>query len=869
MRNRINRRKWVRGSFWAASLLAVVCAAVPARAVDKEPDPADVALAARFAELAQNTTRGQNPVDATFRMAAVLFEAAGRLDPTDPRYPHLQAEAMIQARDPVGALKALRAYLALRPDDQFAMVQFAELVTSSFESLDKRLAYLRDKVADQRIAPEVRAHLAFRASQVCAERSDAEGVKQYLDAAIKLNPLSLEALRVYYAQTSPTATPLQRVVTLMAVLRSNPNQSEAMMSLAQQLGDVGLAQQSAQFYGLAANLAGRNGKGVSRDEALNYGCELYIIAQSAMTKQIVDQLLSVNFSDYELALLRLFAERGVDGGDFTEKSQLQAQNAFANRVVSLRKLGGDTTATTRPVDSTSQVELGDLAADIAKVKTGIKLPPADPAVPGAPTPPTPDQIRDAWAGLLADLAWYQLYFQNKAGEAKVTTDLLKSLVGEAAASVARLEGWNFLLSGRADEAKVKLSAIAETDAIARLGLIKLAATPATVAKTKADGEKLLLEHASGIVAVTIVDALREVKPSLAPSAGKVQPILAELTKFPTAWLQILDKPAAFYTISVEPVRVANPYGDPIIVRVTVKNTGDYPITIGPDGVLHSDLWFDAFFRGMTQQGFPGTAIDRLAGPLVLQPSATAVQDVRIDQGALSGALQTSPLPSLQLVVQVRTNPAGNNTLLPAGQTNTNSRSIERVGFNLERFTSLITTIAQGNNAEKLRSIDLAGALASILAQPANNEQTKQGAVQLIEAVRAAQKDASPSVAAWAAGAIALRTPEADRPAAIQRMINDAAWQTRCLGIAVAGILPPETQRSVVRQLAEKDPDPIVKQYAACALEISGMNQAATKPSSAPATTPAITPAITPSSGRDTFSPAPRASTGPSTKPVTP
>ena len=78
-----------------------------------------------------------------------------------------------------------------------------------------------------------------------------------------------------------------------------------MKGSAQQLADVGLAQASVAFYGLGVTLSSRAGKGVSRDEAIGYGCELYLLNQSAMTPQIVDQLLPSNFADYELAMLRL------------------------------------------------------------------------------------------------------------------------------------------------------------------------------------------------------------------------------------------------------------------------------------------------------------------------------------------------------------------------------------------------------------------------------------------------------------------------------------------------------------------------------------------------------------------------------------
>src|SRR5207248_1563783 len=107
-------------------------------------------------ELGQNTVRAQTQTisDATFKLAAAMFEAAARLDPTEPRYPRLQADALLQAREPEAAIKALSAYLALRGnDDRFAQIQFAELVAARYEVLDERLAYLKDKVANNQVPP--------------------------------------------------------------------------------------------------------------------------------------------------------------------------------------------------------------------------------------------------------------------------------------------------------------------------------------------------------------------------------------------------------------------------------------------------------------------------------------------------------------------------------------------------------------------------------------------------------------------------------------------------------------------------------------------------------------------------------------------
>ena len=144
----------------------------------------------------------------------------------------------------------------------------------------------------------------------------------------------------------------------------------------------------------------------------------------------------------------------------------------------LHKVMGDTTATTRPVESLTPVDFGDLTADVRKLKANPKPAAVESPAGAAPAPParTEQQLHDAWANFLADLAWYQIYFLQKPDEAKPTIDALRELTGEKAPVIARLEGWSFLVNGHADEARVKLSAVADTDALSRLGIIKLLAS---------------------------------------------------------------------------------------------------------------------------------------------------------------------------------------------------------------------------------------------------------------------------------------------------------------------------------------------------------------------------------------------------------
>ena len=224
------------------------------------------------------------------------------------------------------------------------------------------------------------------------------------------------------------------------------------------------------------------------------------------------------------------------------------------------------------------------------------------------------------------------------------------------------------------------------------------------------------------------------------------------------------------------------------MTVTVQNVCDFPITLGPDGVLHQDLWFDAMFRGVAQQTFAGTAIDRLGGPLVLQPRGVIQQNVRLDQGPLvadaAGESRSRRCRSSRDCGRIRT---ALTASAPADRSCTMLRQhrADRVSASTA-LPACSNVLQRGDNGEKIRAIDLTSAVTGVLLQQANNDQAKQAAIQAAEAIRDVQRDPSPSVAAWAGGDWCLRLAEADRPAAVQRLINDPSWQSRMVGLAVTG-----------------------------------------------------------------------------------
>src|SRR5260221_728314 len=196
---------------WGAHNLRIARMAVPPPA--PKIDPADVALAEGFSDWARSTVRGRVLPAANFKRAGALLEAANKLNPTEPRYPRLWNDAMLRAQDTAGALKALKAYIAIDGEDRPALIQYTDLQAAGFETVDQRLEYLTGWADDTRLPEEVRSHIAYLAYVAYAERSETGPAKAMLDKALRLNPLSLEVLLARYVHLSQYGTPFERLST--------------------------------------------------------------------------------------------------------------------------------------------------------------------------------------------------------------------------------------------------------------------------------------------------------------------------------------------------------------------------------------------------------------------------------------------------------------------------------------------------------------------------------------------------------------------------------------------------------------------------------------------------------------------------------
>lgn len=769
------------------------------------------ALAQRFAELSRSTLRTPQIGKYAWQQAIELLEAASRLDPTEARYARLLVDAQLHVQDAAGAEAALKAYRKLRPDDRVAQVKLIDLYVGRIQTADAKLNYIQLLLKDQTLAAAVRSHVAVLAARVQGASLRRDQAAESIDEALKLNPLNMDALRMRY-DTFDASTPVsQRVGTLLAMLKSNPGELWAAQGLARQLADEGLVDLSVEWYRRSTRLQRQLNQPMTPAFAVAYAAELYVFDQPQLASSLLQGLLNAYPSDMDgLYLSMLCTRRNGTQADMAQISA-QAVNAAMNRLAEAYAAAQKTTATTRPLNSPPP-EIPDFSSQVSDMKSA------------------PQADRDAYVSALSDLAWIELYFKNDAEAAGRVIDAMSRLVPSDSVVLDRLQGWKLIREKQPAQAKVKLSAAADRDPMAKLGLIAL--DPAA-AQAKDYAKELLKDDPSGLIGAFVWDEVRNMGVQR-PTSADAEAIRKQVQEFPRQWLDILDQPKQFYSVQFDPVRVSHDYTDPLIAQVTVRNVGDQDLTVGAEGVIHSDLWIDAQLRGLNQQNLPGVAFEQLSDRLVLHPGESISRSFRVDQGSLDGLLKSDPGEPIQVAAAVITNPVitpGGAVAGPAGQRAELGRIFQRNGFAMNGEADkqrLFDQLRNSDSEKKIQAASLLAAYIQIFQSDKATDDMKQAARQMLEVLRKAGNDADPAVAAWASYLHARIAGEQMRWAEVQDMAGDSSWMQRLLALVAVQTLSKDQQRQLARPMAQSDDDATVKAYAATVVQSAAATQPTTQ-----------------------------------------
>jgi tetratricopeptide (TPR) repeat protein len=803
-----------------------------------DPD-GSIALAEHFATFAHQTFHQKQIPTKALQLDAALYRAAMKLNPTEPRFPRALADILLELNDVAGATDALKAYMALDPADQNAQTQFVDLCLASdqMQSLDQRLTYLRFLLQKQQIPDPVKSEIAFRAARLLLERGQDDEALKLLDSARVLNPMNLKALRTRYIMTQADALPIDRVQQLLGILQANPADPVIASRLAEQLAQLGLVGPSITWYGIADQLY--NATRVRADPAFVLGAssELLLGKHAEDAARIAARYTAMLPEDADgwfvlLSILKFQLSLYQDPTMLKAQDDaiLRASIAISNRILAMRSMTGDTTATTRPVDSPTDTVLPDLSDDADRFKATQYR-----------------SLIDLYASSLESLAWLDLFYRHDAKAASPLIDDLARLVPPNDPTLLRLRAWQQYIGGDPKGALPSLRSLGAQDPLAALGAILIELSdPTTQPQAVVKAQKLLDDHAAGVVAAVIWSALTDYHLSVDPSSDS-SAVATLAANVPQSFLQLVTDPHAFYTVQVTPLKSVFHFGEPILVRVTMQNLSSVNMAIGDDCAVHPELWFDAHLRGAVNQGLAGVAFGRLDQRFVLSPGSTVSTVIRVDQDALHDLFATNPTADIAVNLLVITNPkvpdqqnTQTQTIMAepgiCGYAQPSTDLIAREPTPVqtpEQRLALYQGLTSDDGGEKIRTMSVLAAYVNLI--KTNPDPNAQAIVtEMLGKLHRVDNAGKDSVLAFQKYLLASLADGPDQQDAINDMANDPHWSVRMLSLQLAAQLG-DKGIPFAAQLTTSS-DPIIHDYAS-ALADSLQSAPATQPSAPPAAAP--------------------------------
>lgn len=792
------------------------------------------------------------------RQADAMLTAAVRLDPTDSRLARQLVEVRLNSADAQSTLDALDHYRVLEPDDRVAQLQYVDLSADLLESADLRLAYFERLSGASAVPTEVRAHAALLAAILQSERLEDEQADAMLSRAVELDPYNPQIMTLNLQRTlSRDSTRAQRVGAMALLLRANPAQPALLAQLAAELGSAGLVDEASRMF---------------RAAELGYAAFRSPPPISLLTTRAATLLVTNRAGE---ASRVVFSQRAPSQDEITELIGAADLNVLAA-----------TAAEQMNIDTRLPIHVGSINFALTALLRDVQLPDAsewtdenwaahplpDPTVLAEQLLEAPVPARMSAVHAMTSRAWLDLFHGERATDPRLL-DAITRLSPEGSTVPARLSGWQAWRGGDVETARERLSAVSDRDALAELGLLLMRRGEGE--DVTGEARALLNRVPFGVVGATIATAFRGegVFLDAGDDADEIRSALAQL---PERLLEVMvpERTRQFYAISAAPLQVRHTYGEPLLARVVIRNTGSDVITIGPGGLLQPTVRLDADVRGLERVQIPAAAHATIGGQTRLEPNSRIEQIVRLDGPRLRAELESKPQFTLTVFAEVVTNPitvqvqredgtpGAAAAIGAAGQSLPFTRVIDRIGLPIDRSNEQIAAainarLGELRDAEPLRRMRAAQEAVTQLRMIANLVEESRATPkvasewqaiggQIYEAMRVAANVARPegtdvAANAWMRYTVAEVMAEPERRAILRPLLTATSFESRLIGLLGYSRLLVDAPdvREVLERFGEADPDPTVRRFALS--QLAFVEAVAAQQEAAAATQPATQP----------------------------
>lgn len=789
----------------AIPVVAAVCSIFTLCSTVRSASQPALDLAEQWLDVA-DTWSNQNQ---TVSAAQTLRDAVLPLIVDQPRLQRKAIDITLRLGEREKALELLNAYRKLDPNDQLAQVQTIDLLVDGMQTADARKQYLSRIISSESVHRNVRSHAGVKLFSVLTEMGDDQQAAEALNQALLLNPFNPRALQLRVEKLFHSGAPAQqRAAALVDLLKSNPMQPGVVISLAEELARCGADEQSIQLYRSGFEITRLLGMTPDAQDLTHLSSLLSAQGKHTEAAALATLATQITPSSPNAWFMRIMVEMQA-GNDSSFASALsEAKSALTRNLMVLH----------RSIDPQAPEVTEQTPAALPDVRNDAKS--IDPSNPQA----------QMYVAALGDYAWLDAYFSGQPVDPAVMEALI-TLTGENSVLVTRLQGFSAWKNRRTDEAKVKLSAIADRDFLAKTALaairLEQGESRDTILK---EASELLSQMPLGVWASMVRYSLRDLGP-ISFSTPEKSAVVVEASKLPEKWLNFPQTPGNFYLLELRPLKVGLAVGEPMLLRLRVQNVSEFPLVIGPGGVLDQSVAIDAQVRGPLEQYFPGVAVAKLSSDLVLQPRQSTFANVRIDSGELGSFFQGLPHLPLSVYASAISNPrlvqqAQGVTVVPGpgGLRAQGESVIDRPPAALQRpdIREQINGMLKSNDPAKRLGgyLTLIGNIRVIQNTPqttADQKDLVEQGQKILEEAFASESDPFVRALVMQQKLVLLTDPQ-QVVAHVQSMLGASDRETRLTGCIISARLKQDQRLPLLRDI-ENDSDESIRRIASTLLHL--------------------------------------------------
>lgn len=740
-------------------------------------------------------------------MIMVWMKAATRTSPQLAEAYRWQYDLAARLGDTDTALAALRSYVRLQPEDAVARLAFIDMSVAQLHTTEDRMEFCRAELATAK-APEVVSDLHRRLAEMHRGRGELEPASDHASRAVEAfagNAAARQLLAVTREQSDPLET---RLDSLLAAIASSGGTGQEQWEVARLLDAASLHKQARSWYQHALHAFQR------RDPS--YRPSIEFILDSATS--------AYDGGDYEHALEQCQRARRVDPSHLTCQLLL---------IRAARKLG--------------RHELADAATQAVRTRCREV---------------ESDVMEHADTLSAAQIAWFYLEFDSDPQRAAKFADLAFKTTPEHPA-IRRVYGFARLANGDLPEARRALEPIAADNQMAAVGLAQVLVRQGSEDRAVAvlrSAEKL---RSTGTAYERITQRLADLGESPSPPPDR-EGVLKILAGFSEEVLRFQDAPSDYISLEAgfEPEELS--FGAPLTCNLTLTNRSPFPVSLG-EGSLVSARVLVSVSRDPADSDAPTRYDNYLQIPMAhrytLGPGESIHVTQTLDVGPVRQLVRSLPLRPCTFTFSFVLDPVVNE----AGVWVSRLRRFPTVAARVARrpidalpqsVDPLIAALTQGTENERYGIVQSLVALLHERQPSHPADPAMPGEARTIKmALRAALASPSPSIRARTVSAIALKL-DPNIVGQLAPLLSDPHWMVRLVTADVFASHQERVFEPVLRSLAQRDPDALVRRLASLHLARWEKPPSAAAPAPAlsdpqgPARAPIASPALTEPEGRD-------------------